>query len=111
MSLPRLQDDGHTVTLDLHGVRVDEAERFILRTAALAAGRGRHRLTVIHGASTSSELYRNRTIRHRLYDLLDAGDLDAWVTSELRLDGSTLLGLDGARASDPTPLTPRDIMP
>ncbi len=109
MSLPRLQDDGHTVTLDLHGVRVDEAERFIRRAAALAADRGRHRLTVIHGASTSSELYRNRTIRHRLYDLLDDGALDVWVTSELRLDGSALLGLDTARPSDPRRLTLRDI--
>lgn len=109
MPIPHLQDDGHTVTLDLHGVRVDEAERFIRRTAALAAERGRHRLTVIHGASTSSALYRNRTIRHRLYDLLDDGALDAWVTSELRREGSTLLGLDRARSSDPQPLTSRDI--
>ncbi len=91
--MPSLSDDGQSVTLDLHGARVDDAECMILAAARLAAERGRSRLTVIHGASTSSTLYRNRTIRHALYDLLDDGSLDRWVTDAVRFDGSALLSL------------------
>jgi hypothetical protein len=105
---PSIRDDGHEVTLDLHGVPVDEAERLIRCTVGLAAARGRGRLTVVHGASTSSRLYRNRTIRHALYDLLDAGAL-AGVTSDFRREGSCLLGLDAAPAPDPRRLTLADI--
>lgn len=103
----RLHDDGHSVTLDLHGVTVSEAESLIRQTARLAAARGRGRLTVIHGASTSDRRYRNRTIRHTLYDLLDDGALPD-VTSELRNEGSCLLGLAAAR-HDPRPLTLADV--
>ena len=95
----QIRDDGHEVTLDLHGVTVGEAERLICRTAALAAARGRSRLTVVHGTSTSSRLYRNRTIRHALYDLLDSGALPD-VTSEFRSEGSCLLGLAAAPDRD-----------
>lgn len=109
MPSPRLSDDGQTVTLDLHGARVSEAERLIRRTVSLAAGRGRHRLTVVHGASTSDDLYRNRTIRHALYDLLDRGALDAWVTDAVRLDGSTVLALPVSSAPDPQRLSILDI--
>lgn len=105
---PRLRDDGHEVTLDLHGATVDEAERLIRRTVSLAAARGRSRLTVVHGTSTSSRLYRNRTIRHALYELLDGGAL-AEVTSEFRREGSCLLGLDAAPARDAHRLTLRDV--
>jgi hypothetical protein len=101
--LPRLLDDGHTVTLDLHGTTVDDAERFIRRTVRLAAERGRSRVTVVHGASTSSRQYRNRTIRHVLYDLLDD------VTDAFRLEGSCLLGLASARATDARRLTLGDV--
>lgn len=109
MPTPRLTDDGRTVTLDLHGARVLEAERLILRTVQLAAERGRHGLTVVHGASTSSTLYRNRTIRHAFYDLLDGGTLDAWVTDAVRLDGSTLLSLVPQQPPDARRLVLRDV--
>ena len=105
---PRLNDDGHTVTLDLHGATVDDAERLIRRTVRLAAERGRSRLTVVHGASTSDSRYRNRTIRHALYDLLDAGAL-ADVTDAIRLEGSCLLGLALAPQTDPQRLSIGDI--
>lgn len=103
----RLHDDGHAVRLDLHGATVAEAEQLIRRTVRLAAARGRDRLTVIHGASTSDRRYRNRTIRHTLYDLLDEGALPD-VTSELRNEGSCLLGL-AAAARDPRRLTLADV--
>lgn len=103
----RLHDDGHAVTLDLHGVTVAEAERLIRQTVRLAAARGRGRLTVIHGTSTSDRRYRNRTIRHALYDLLDDGALPD-VTSEFRNEGSCLLGL-AAAGHDPRRLTLADV--
>lgn len=106
--MPRLHDDGHDVTLDLHGTTVDEAERLIRRTASLAAARGRSRLTVVHGASTSSRLYRNRTIRHALYDLLDRGALPD-VTSEFRSEGSCLLGLAATADRDARRLSLSDV--
>ena len=106
--LPRLLDDGHTVTLDLHGTTVDDAERLIRQTVRLAAERGRSRVTVVHGASTSSRQYRNRTIRHVLYDLLDDGALGD-VTDAFRLEGSCLLGLAPARTADPQRLTLGDV--
>lgn len=109
MPAPRLSDNGHTVSLDLHGVPVHEAERLIERAARLAAERGRGRLTVVHGASTSSPLYRNRTIRHALYDLLDGGALGAYVTDAVRLEGSTLLALAPSGGSDPRPLSLADL--
>jgi hypothetical protein len=105
---PRLHDDGNEVTLDLHGVTVDEAERMIRRAVSLAAARGRNRLTVVHGTSTSSRLYRNRTIRHALYDLLDTGALGD-VTSNFRQEGSCLLGLAAAPTRDSRPLTLADL--
>lgn len=109
MPSPHLSDDGRAVTLDLHGARVDEAERLIRRAVALAAGRGRTSLTVVHGASTSSTLYRNRTIRHALHDLLDRGALDAWVLDAVRFEGRTALALDARRAPDPERLTILDL--
>lgn len=107
--MPHVSDDGRAVTLDLHGARVDDAERMILATARTAAARGRDRLRIIHGASTSSVLYRNRTVRHTLYDLLDDGALDAWVTDDIRFEGSTLLSLAASGRSDAQRITLADL--
>ena len=107
--MPRLSDDGRSVTLDLHGARIVDAERMILDAVRLAASRGRDRLTVVHGASTSSALYRNRTVRHALYDLLDDGALDEWVTDEVRFEGSTLLGFAPSGRPDPRRITLADL--
>lgn len=109
MARPSLTDDGRAVTLDLHGARVAEAEGLIRRTVALAAARGRATLRVVHGASTSDPLARNRTVRHALHDLLDDGVLRPWVTSAVRSDGQALLALAAALRRDPTPLRLRDV--
>lgn len=110
MPAPTLHDDGQSVTLDLHGATVDEAERLIRRAVHLAAERGRHRLTVVHGASTSSRLYQNRTVRHALYALLDEGALSPPVTDAFRLEGSCLLGLPPAPTTDARRLSIRDVL-
>ncbi|WP_457651365.1 Smr/MutS family protein [Rhodocaloribacter sp.] len=111
MPYPRLEDDGRTVTLDVHGTTVEEAVRVVRATLREAVRRGRDRVRVIHGSSTSSALYRNRTIRHALYELLDAGALDAHVTSAWRTDDYLLLSLDVTVAPDPTRLTLRNVLP
>lgn len=110
MPAPTLLDDGRRVTLDLHGTTVDDAERLIRRTVHLAARRGRHQLNIVHGASTSSQLYRNRTVRHALYDLLDTGALAPPVTDAFRLEGSCLLSLSATHAPDPSRLSIRDVI-
>lgn len=104
----RLNDDGHTVTLDLHGVSVRDAVEMIRRTVRLAAERGRSRVTVVHGASTSDPRFRNDTIRHRLYDLLDDDALPD-ITDAFRLEGSCLLGLAPASTTDRRSLTLQDV--
>lgn len=105
----RLSDDGREVTLDLHGCTLAEAEALLRRTARLAAARGRTRLVVIHGASTSSRLYRNATIRHALHEMLDRGALAPHVTGSFREEGRCLLALDLAPRTDPRRITLADV--
>jgi DNA-nicking Smr family endonuclease len=111
MPRARLTDDGRTVTLDLHGVRVDEALALVRRTAALAARRGRTSLRVVHGASTSDPLARNLTIRHALHDALDGGALAAAVVDAVRFEGVAVLALAAAPRPDPARLHLRDVSP
>ncbi len=110
MPIPRLEDDGQTVTLDLHGATVDEAVRMVYATVREAARRGRDRVRVLHGSSTSSVRYRNRTIRNALHELLDDGAFDAQVTSSWRTDDYVLLSLDATAPFDPARLSLRDIL-
>lgn len=108
--MPRLDDDGRAVTLDLHGLTVDEALDLTVQTAREAARRGRLQLKLIHGASTSRRRYRNRTIKHALRDLLDDGVLDGLVTGTLRADGHLLCSLDVTVAQrDAAPIRLRDV--
>ena len=109
--LPRLTDDGRTVEIDLHGVRVDEALAWVRAVAAEAARRGRGTLRVVHGAPTSDPTTRNRTIRHALHDLLDSRGLGSAVTDSVRFEGYTLLSLAAGGRRDPAPLTLAAVRP
>jgi hypothetical protein len=109
MSRPRINDDGQTVELDLHGVHVDESVAMIRRVARLASGRGRGTLRIIHGSSTSDPLARNRTVRHALQELLDSGDLRPWVIDAVRYEGHTVIALN-AGAINPTRLSRSDLL-
>ncbi len=106
--MPRLSDDGTTVTLDLHGASVDAALGLVRRTAALAARRGRATLRLVHGTSTSDPLARNRTIKHALHDLLDDGSLPE-ARSDVRFEGETLVSLPLGARPNPTPLRLLDV--
>lgn len=106
--MPSLRDDGASVTLDLHGATVDEAIDLTFRTVYLAEERGRSRLKLIHGSSTSSGGYR--TIKKALYELLDEGSLGAHATSTMRSRDYLVMALDLTAASDSTRIRLQDVM-
>jgi len=110
MATPQLEDDGRVVTLDLHGATVEEAIDLTYRTLRMAEDRGRSRLKLIHGSSTTQAGHK-RTIKQALHALLDGGDLGAHATNVLRSRDSLVLGLDVTRSSDPTPIRLRDVRP
>ena len=97
--MPRLDDDGRQVTLDLHGARVSDAERLAHAVAAEAARRGRSTLRVVHGHSTTDPFASGgpmggpSTIKTAVLDALDRGAFAPHVASALRSEGSVLLGL------------------
>lgn len=101
MPIPRLTDDGQTVTLDLHGARVDEAERLAMAVVAEAARHGRRTVRLVHGHSTTDGA--RRTIKTALHDLLDDGDFAPYATSHVLGDGHLLLGI----APSPSPASGR----
>lgn len=103
MARPRLDDDGHAVTLDLHGATVAEAERLALAAAVEAARRGRSTLRLVHGHSTTGALGGDRTIKAVLHDLLDRGAFHPHVVQSVRGEGHLLLGL----APSPRPVAGR----
>lgn len=109
MASLHLDDDGAAVTLDLHGATVDEAVSLSLRTVRLAAERGRMRVTLIHGASTTRQ-GAYRTIKRALHDLLDEGAFAPHATEGWRADGHLVLSLGVTTSSDATPITLRDVM-
>jgi hypothetical protein len=99
--VPRLDDDGHAVTLDLHGARVADAERLVQDVVGEAARHGRSTLRIVHGHSTTDPLGGSRTIKTALLDLLDGGAFGPHVVSALRGEGHVLVGL--APAPRPAP--------
>jgi DNA-nicking Smr family endonuclease len=107
--LPRLTDDGRTVTLDLHGLRVADAEAAAHRTVALAAAHGRHAVRLIHGHSTTGP-HGARTIKTALHEHLDARGFAPHVVSALRNEGDLLLGLPPAARPAPGRLRLSDLL-
>ena len=107
MGTPNVDDDGRVVTLDLHGATVEEAIDLTYRTLRLAEDRGRTRLKLIHGSSTTAG--GARTIKSALHDLLDRGDLGSHATNVIRSENTLVLALDLTATADPTPIRLRDI--
>lgn len=107
--MPRLTDDGQTVVLDLHGATVDDALRLARRALTLCHGRGRHRLDVVHGSSTTERDGARRTIKTAIHAWLDGGTAAPFYQSDRR--GEALVSFYfalGARA-DARRLTLRDL--
>jgi DNA-nicking Smr family endonuclease len=110
MATPTLEDDGRIVTLDLHGLSIDEAIDLTYSTLRLAEDRGRNRLKVIHGSSTT-EGPHSRTIKSALHNLLDQGNLASHGTSVRRSRDTLTFVLDLTAAPDSTPIKLRDVRP
>ncbi len=87
--MPRLDDDGQQVTLDLHGARVDEALALAIDVARAAVRSGRSTLRIVHGHSTTGD--GSRTIKSAVLDALADGTFG--TASALRAEGVTTLGL------------------
>ena len=110
MGTPTLEDDGSIVTLDLHGATVEEAIDLTYRTLRLAEERGRTRLKLIHGSSTTRQGH-HRTIKSALHDLLDRGELGTHATNVIRSENTLVLALDLTASGDSTPIRMRDVQP
>ena len=108
MPSPTLQDDGTIVTLDLHGLSVDEALQVTYSTLRLAEDWGRNRLKLIHGSSTTRGTER-RTIKRALHESLDRGSLGTHAHSVLRSQNTLTLVLDLTAASNPSRITLREV--
>jgi DNA-nicking Smr family endonuclease len=75
-----LADDGTTVTLDLHGCSVEDGIFVLRRTLQEALRRGRTKVDVIHGSSTSLHSRHSRTIKNELMDRLQRGAFSEWTS-------------------------------
>lgn len=104
----RLSDDGSTVTLDLHGAHIEPALRAARRAASLCAARGRHRLVLVHGTSTTRVADPRPTIKRTLHAWLDAG-LPQGTTHAERADIHLTLTFDLTSRRDSRRLTLRDV--
>ena len=98
-----LRDDGQTVTLDLHGARVEEAVGLARRAVAEARRRGRSSIRLVHGSSTTGD--GRRTIKDALHDLLHEGHLGVSMGSTIVGEDTLLISLGHAGRSDPRPIT------
>ncbi len=110
MPYPRVTDDGLAVEIDLHGATVSEAEGLVRRLVTIAARRGRSTIRVIHGASTSESGIGHTTIRSRLFELLEEGELSPEVTDWFSFDVATTLSLAAAGRRDDRRLTMSDLL-
>lgn len=105
-----VQDDGSTVVIDLHGLVVDEALRLAQGALREATRRGRQTVKLIHGSSTSSTLYRNRTIKHELETWLKDGALQRVITGHWAGEGYLLLSLPLQSHRDPERIRQADLL-
>ncbi|GAB5521574.1 MAG: hypothetical protein RhofKO_38250 [Rhodothermales bacterium] len=77
--MPKLNDTGQRLDLDLHGMRIDDAIRLVRRTVQIAHQQGRAQVDVVTGASTTRNDPHADTIKTRLDALLRSGQLDHWI--------------------------------
>ena len=75
----RFDDNGTDVTVDVHGLSVNEAMGLIDRILQEAHRRGRTRVVVIHGSS-STDVGGRRTIKTELEKQLADGAYATWVS-------------------------------
>lgn len=108
MSRVRLHDDGHALTLDLHGARVDEAIDLAYAAIVEAARHGRSTVRLVHGLSTTEE-GAARTIKTVLHDAFEDGEFDRHATGSVRMEGMMIVSIAPAPSPRPGRLTLNDL--
>lgn len=101
MPFPTVTDDGATVTLDLHGATLIEADRLVRRCIRLASARGRSSAKLIHGTSTFERDPYRPTIKSLVGELLSSGELADYVTDYFAFGGHTTVSLVSSGQSGP----------
>lgn len=109
MPYPSLDDDGQSVTLDLHGATVDEAMRLSEALVREACRRGRSQVRLIHGSSTSSAAFRNRTIKHALEEAVARGRFAPDVVDALHRENVLTLSLGVSAERDTASISMLDL--
>ena len=109
MPSPTLDDDGESVTLDLHGATVHEALVLTRDVLRVADRRGRAEVTLVHGHSTSDVQGHSRTIKNELRRLVERGDFDHVVRGVRRDRGRLVLKLNLTGRSNPKRLQLQDL--
>jgi len=94
-----IQDDGELLSVDLHGLILDKAEEIVRKSIHEAYYRGRDRIKFIHGSSTSALLFENKTIKFRVYTILQEPALQkmlsiAALKPDYEIDRSPISSLD-----------------
>ncbi|MEX2400916.1 MAG: Smr/MutS family protein [Rhodothermales bacterium] len=113
MSFPkRFEDDGGTVTVDLHGSTVRDALYIARRCVQEGYRQGRSKVDVIHGASTSGRESR-RTIKTALLDQLERGAFADWSSGHTTdaSGGRTTVWLNIGPNADPARIRVNDVVP
>jgi len=93
MPFPTVDDDGATVTLDLHGATLREAERLLKRCLRLAAARGRGTLRIIHGTSTAEKDPHRPTIKSLVTKILADEETADYIRGHFPFEGHTTVSL------------------
>ncbi len=109
----RITDDGNVVTLDLHGCTVDDGLHVVRRSLQEAYRRGRTKLDVIHGTSTSERSRHERTIKNELLHRLDGGRFSEWASGYTTdaSGGRTTFWINLGANSNPNRLRANDVAP
>ena len=108
--IERIRDNGTTVTLDLHGLSVDHALEVFDTAIQLSLERCRSSIKVIHGSSTSSSLYSNRTIKNELASTIE-GHWASIVSSVFAMEDSVTIALPVSAPTNQKRITVSDVTP
>lgn len=105
-------DDGTSVLVDLHGCSVDEAIYVIGGALSLAFSRGRSKVDLIHGTSTSDSFGYTRTIKNEFERRFSAGEYDEWVSGRVQdpSGGRTSLAIKIGSKQDPRRIREIDLV-
>ncbi len=105
----RLEDNGAQVTLDLHGLGVQEALGVARRTLALARERRKATVRIIHGSSTSTGDPARPSIREALHRLLGEPAYRDFASGAFLREGDMLLLVTAAGARKSPPIRPFEV--